>query len=92
MTFEGPDPHRFPALAIAREALAAGGGAPTVLNAANEVAVEAFLTGRLGFLDIARVVAAALERLPGRALSSLAEVEAVDAEARRVAEGLIGRF
>ena len=92
LTFEAPDSHRFPALAIAREALTAGGGAPTVLNAANEVAVEAFLTGRLGFLDIARLVAAALERLPGPPLSSLAEVEAVDAEARRVAEGLIGRF
>ncbi|MDF2763419.1 MAG: 1-deoxy-D-xylulose 5-phosphate reductoisomerase [Rhodospirillales bacterium] len=92
LTFQAPDPHRFPTLAIAREALAAGGAAPTVLNAANEVAVEAFLTGRLGFLDIARVVAAALERLPGRPLSSLAEVEAVDAEARRVAEDLIGRF
>ncbi|HEX6102766.1 MAG TPA: 1-deoxy-D-xylulose-5-phosphate reductoisomerase [Alphaproteobacteria bacterium] len=92
LTFEAPDSHRFPALAIAREALTAGRSAPTVLNAANEVAVEAFLTGRLGFLDIARLVAAALERLPGPPLSSLAEVEAVDAEARRVAEGLIGRF
>jgi 1-deoxy-D-xylulose-5-phosphate reductoisomerase len=92
LTFEAPDPGRFPALALAREALAAGEAAPTVLNAANEVAVEAFLGGRIGFLDIARLVARALDRIPRRSLSSLAEVEEVDREARHTAEALIGRF
>jgi 1-deoxy-D-xylulose-5-phosphate reductoisomerase len=92
LSFESPDPARFPALAIAREALNAGGGAPTVLNAANEVAVEAFLAGRLGFLDIARLVSAALEERPNTAVTSLAEVEAVDQDARRLAARLLGRF
>jgi 1-deoxy-D-xylulose-5-phosphate reductoisomerase len=92
LTFESPDAGRFPALALAREALAAGGAAATILNAANEVAVEAFLGRRIGFLDIAQLVSATLERLPGRGVSSLAEVEDVDREARRMAESLIGRF
>jgi 1-deoxy-D-xylulose-5-phosphate reductoisomerase len=92
LTFEAPDPVRFPALRLAREALAAGGAAPTILNAANEAAVAAFLAGRIGFLDIAHTVSGTLERLPGRTISSLAEVEDVDAEARRVAESLIARF
>ncbi|HXV22859.1 MAG TPA: 1-deoxy-D-xylulose-5-phosphate reductoisomerase [Alphaproteobacteria bacterium] len=92
LTFESPDPERFPTLAIARDALAAGGAAPTVLNAANEVAVEAFLTGRIGLLDIARVVSASLERIPARSIASLAEVESVDEEARRTAEALIARI
>ena len=56
LTFEAPDPMRFPALRLARAALDGGGGAPTVLNAANEVAVAAFLDGRIGFLDIAAIV------------------------------------
>jgi 1-deoxy-D-xylulose-5-phosphate reductoisomerase len=92
LTFESPDAGRFPALALAREALAAGGAAATILNAANEVAVEAFLGRRIGFLDIAQLVSATLERLPGRGVSSLAEVEDVDREARRMAESLIGQF
>jgi len=90
LTFESPDPERFPALTLAHQALAAGGAAPTILNAANEVAVAAFLAGRIGFLDIARVVATTLERLPGRAIASLAEVQSVDREARDFAEGLLG--
>jgi 1-deoxy-D-xylulose-5-phosphate reductoisomerase len=61
LTFEAPDPARFPALRVARAALAAGGGAPTVLNAANEVAVAAFLARRIGFLDIAATVEATVE-------------------------------
>src|SRR6202000_3046706 len=56
LTFERPDSGRFPSLRLAREALALGGFAPTVLNAANEVAVAAFLARRIGFLDIARTV------------------------------------
>jgi 1-deoxy-D-xylulose-5-phosphate reductoisomerase len=61
LTFERPDYERFPALRIAREALAAGGALPTVLNAANEIAVEAFLAGRIAFGAIARHVAGAIE-------------------------------
>ena len=62
LTFEAPDPERFPSLRLAREALEAGGGAPTVFNAANEVAALAFLDRRLGFLNIAAVVAETLDR------------------------------
>jgi 1-deoxy-D-xylulose-5-phosphate reductoisomerase len=92
LSFEAPDPQRFPALTLARDALAAGGGAPTTLNAANEVAVEAFLAGRIGFLDIAGLVSATLEGLPGRRIGSLAEVEAVDREARQLAQALLARI
>jgi 1-deoxy-D-xylulose-5-phosphate reductoisomerase len=84
LTFESPDPVRFPCLALAQHALRALGGAPTILNAANEVAVEAFLAGRIGFSDIARVVESALkscERL-GRTPDSIDEALALDAEAR----------
>jgi len=61
LTFQHPDAVRFPALRLARAALTAGGGAPTVLNAANEVAVAAFLDAKIGFLDIARVVETVLD-------------------------------
>lgn len=61
LTFQGPDIERFPALAVAREALRAGSGAPTALNAANEVAVAAFLTGKIGFLDIVAVSQSVLD-------------------------------
>lgn len=66
LTFEEPDLQRFPALGLAREALRAAGAAPTVLNAANEVAVEAFLAGAIGFLDISRLAADILEANSGR--------------------------
>ena len=56
LTFEAPDIARFPALRLAREALHQGGGAPTILNAVNEVAVAGFLAGEIGFLDIARKI------------------------------------
>jgi len=83
LDFAPPDPVRFPALRLAREALRAGGGAPTVLNAANEVAVEAFLRGRIAFPDIARLVEAALEAGLARSTPrSIEEVLALDAEAR----------
>jgi len=85
LSFEPPDAMRFPALRLARAALRAGGGAPTVLNAANETAVAAFLGGKLGFLDIARVVEAALERLQGQPIQSLTDIDALDQEARRFA-------
>ena len=63
LTFQAPDPERFPALAIARAALERGCGAPAALNAANETAVAAFLDRRIGFLDIASAVAETLERM-----------------------------
>lgn len=85
LTFEAPDPQRFPALRLAREALNIGGSAPTVLNAANEIAVHAFLNNGLSFLDIAAVVEETMNRLPRRSLTSLEDVYAVDDEARRIA-------
>ena len=89
LDFEPPDPVRFPALRLAREALAAGGGAPAVLNAANEVAVDAFLDGRIGFLDIIRVVEGTLAAMGDHALETLADVTEIDAEARRHAVSLL---
>ena len=91
LRFEAPDPVRFPALRLARDALGAGGGLPTVLNAANEVAVAAFLERRLGFLDIARVVEGALERGSLRAPESIGEVIALDRETRRRTVELVAR-
>jgi 1-deoxy-D-xylulose-5-phosphate reductoisomerase len=88
LEFFAPDPVRFPALRLAREALIAGGGAPTILNAANEVAVALFLQRRLGFLDIAVVVEATLASLSGRRPDGLDAIVALDAEARGVASRL----
>jgi 1-deoxy-D-xylulose-5-phosphate reductoisomerase len=82
LTFEPPDEDRFPALRLSRDALRAGGGAPTILSAANEVAVEAFLARRLGFLDIAATVARVLDRLAHRAADTLDDVYGLDREAR----------
>jgi len=82
LTFEEPDPARFPALRLARAALRAGGGAPTILNAANEIAVQAFLDGRIGFLGIERVVEGVLDDLPSSRPRSLDDVRALDAAAR----------
>jgi 1-deoxy-D-xylulose-5-phosphate reductoisomerase len=92
LEFFAPDPVRFPALRLAREALRAGEGATTILNAANEAAVAMFLERRLGFLDIAYVVEETLDALgalahggPGRSVGDLEAVLALDAEARRQA-------
>ncbi len=90
LTFEPPDEHRFPALRVAREALIRGGGCPTVLNAANEKAVPAFLEGRIGFLDIVETVERTLERMPGGRLESLDDVYNFDTTAREVAARLSG--
>jgi 1-deoxy-D-xylulose-5-phosphate reductoisomerase len=90
LTFEPADPARFPALALARHALQKGGGAPTILNAANETAVASFLAGRIGFLDIERVVESALDTLPNTVPGSIDDVVAVDNEARLYAEDFIG--
>jgi len=88
LSFEPPDHDRFPALRLAVAALASGGSAPTVLNAANEVAVGRFLAGEIGFLDIVAMVERTLTALPPRPMSSLEDILAADAEARRVATGL----
>ncbi len=87
--FQAPDFKRFPCLRLAQEALVAGGSAPVVLNAANEIAVDAFLSGRIGFQAIAATVGAALARLPVRSADSLDELVAIDAEARGVARALV---
>lgn len=90
LTFEAVDEARFPAFSLARAAMAAGGAAPTVLNAANEVAVAAFLDGQTGFYGISEVVEQTLSRLAGgRAPTSVEEALAVDADARRVASDLL---
>ena len=83
LTFEAPDDQRFPALRLARHALKAGGSAPNVLNAANEIAVAAFLDGQIGFSDISAVVEETLADLPSAPINNLKAVFAVDAEARR---------
>jgi 1-deoxy-D-xylulose-5-phosphate reductoisomerase len=85
LTFETPDLSLFPCLALALAALDAGGASSAVLNAANEVAVDAFLERRIGFDAIAAVVAAVLERVTAGVAQSIAEVLEIDAGARRVA-------
>jgi 1-deoxy-D-xylulose-5-phosphate reductoisomerase len=94
LTFEAPDDERFPALKLARQALQAGGAAPIVFNAANEVAALAFLDRRLGFLNIAAVVADTLSRVTASGVDSGSDdacdaALAVDAQARRMAESII---
>jgi 1-deoxy-D-xylulose-5-phosphate reductoisomerase len=95
LSFEPPDLERFPALAIAKQALAVGGRAPAVMNASNEVAVAAFLNRRIGFLDIASVVAETLELMDSKGLMSgprndaLEDARDADATARRLAQGVV---
>jgi 1-deoxy-D-xylulose-5-phosphate reductoisomerase len=90
LTFEPPDLGAFPCLRLAREAAEAGGTATCVLNAANEVAVHAFLAGRLGFMGIPAVIERTLERLPAERVHSFQSLYAADADARRVAGDLVG--
>jgi 1-deoxy-D-xylulose-5-phosphate reductoisomerase len=90
LTFMAPDEERFPATRLAREAAAAGGASPAVLNAANEVAVAAFLAGQIAFTDISSLVAQTLERDPPPAPGCLDEVLAVDAEARARVTAMLG--
>ena len=95
LSFEPPDLVRFPALRLARAALEAGGALPTVLNAANEVAVEAFLARRIGFLDIPAVTEGALERAISEGLrepATVAEALAVDHIGRSLARTLLPQF
>ncbi|MGB0682812.1 MAG: 1-deoxy-D-xylulose-5-phosphate reductoisomerase [Magnetovibrionaceae bacterium] len=89
LTFEAPDMDRFPALRLTREALISGGLAPCLLNAANEVAVAAFLDRRIGFLDIACVVEGVLERLSPPPAAGLDDILAADADARRSASEIV---
>ena len=95
LSFEEPDPVRFPALRIAKEALSAGGAAPAAMNAADEVAVAAFLDGRIGFLDIAATVEETLSRMDRQNLLAPADNDPVesarvtDATARRVAADVV---
>jgi 1-deoxy-D-xylulose-5-phosphate reductoisomerase len=89
LDFEAPDLGRFPCLRLAMEAMQAGGTAPTILNAANEVAVEAFLEDRIGFTAIARVIEQTLEAMPVREADALATIFEDDREARAVAQDKI---
>ena len=89
LTFERPDTARFPALKIARDALAAGGAAPVVLNAANEVAVAAFLHGSIGFTDIVTTVDRALQQISPPAPQSVADVIDIDSEVRKKAREIM---
>jgi 1-deoxy-D-xylulose-5-phosphate reductoisomerase len=89
LEFSAPDLVRFPALRLAREALQAGGGTPTILNAANEIAVEAFLQRRIGFLDIAGTVSRVLEKLGTPKADNLDDVVALDGIARQSARNLM---
>jgi 1-deoxy-D-xylulose-5-phosphate reductoisomerase len=91
MTFEAPDLDRFPALDLARAALRTGGCRPAVLNAANEIAVAAFLARRISFLEIAAIVAETLETMQSYPVTTLAEIMVADAEARRIADIAIDR-
>ena len=86
LDFEAPDTEAFPCLRLAWQALEAGGTAPAVLNAANEVAVSAFLQGRIGFLAIPALVEDTLARLPAAPAESLEALLATDAQARRLTD------
>ena len=91
LTFEEPDVEAFPCLRLARAAAAAGGTAPCVLNAADEVAVEAFLDGRIPFTAIAEVVERTLEAIPTVKPGHFEDLYAADAEARERARELVER-
>jgi 1-deoxy-D-xylulose-5-phosphate reductoisomerase len=88
LEFFAPDESQFPALRLAREVLAAGAGAPTVLNAANEIAVAAYLAKQIGFLDIAAIVESVLQTFGAPAVPDLAAVLALDEAARDAASRL----
>jgi 1-deoxy-D-xylulose-5-phosphate reductoisomerase len=89
LTFEEPDAERFPALRLARAALEAGGALPVVLNAANEIAVAAFLERRIGFAEITQLIERALGAEPTATLASIEACVDVDARTRRRVSGWI---
>jgi 1-deoxy-D-xylulose-5-phosphate reductoisomerase len=84
LDFESPDTKRFPCLRLAFEALKQGGTAPTVLNAANEIAVQAFLGEKIGFMDIPRMIESVLANASIESVSTLEMVIAADESARRI--------
>jgi 1-deoxy-D-xylulose-5-phosphate reductoisomerase len=96
LTFEAPDEVRFPSLGLARVALNGSDGLSTILNAANEIAVDAFLERRIGFLSIAKIVESTLERVPGKTnvnhATNLDEILVLDGIARRQARLLLAKF
>jgi 1-deoxy-D-xylulose-5-phosphate reductoisomerase len=92
LDFEAPDLERFPALAIAKAALADGGAKPAILNAANEIAVSAFLDSRLAFLDIATIASETLDGYDPPAPHTIDDVLDVDRRARKIARGLVGKY
>ena len=87
--FMAPDFGKFPLLRLAYDCQKAGGAATCVLNAADEIAVEAFLDGKIGFLSIYEVVRDTLDRMPARTPRSIGEVLEIDGEAREAARGLV---
>lgn len=94
LSFDPADYVRFPALRVAREALEHGGGSENILNAANEIAVAAFLAGRIGFLEIARIVEETVAhaiRVTRRSPASIEEAFSLDAEGRRIASELVAK-
>lgn len=91
LSFEKPDLERFPCLALAWAAMRAGGSAPCILNAANEIAVAAFIAGQAGFLDIDAIVAETLAMVASGPVATLEEVMAIDAAARRTARALVAK-
>jgi 1-deoxy-D-xylulose-5-phosphate reductoisomerase len=92
LQFHKPDYGRFPCLALAFDALRAGGTAPALLNAANEIAVEAFLNERIGFRDIDRVVRRVMDENPHGAAHDIAAVMAQDAHARSAASNIVANI
>ena len=92
LTFEDPDPKRFPSLRLTRTALEDGGSAPTILNAANEIAVDAFLKERIRFTEIADSVEETLQSIEPRQLDSLDAVFEIDRIAREVSTEVVARF
>jgi len=91
LDFEPPDMRKFPCLALAYEAAEAGGGKTVALNAADEVAVAAFLEGHIAFTEIPKVIAYVLKETPAEPMGSIAQVLSVDAEARKIASELTHR-
>ncbi len=92
LNFFKPDFERFPCLRLAYEALRIGGSAPTILNAANEIAVDAFLQSKLGFMQIENVVASTLEQLPAQELSDLESILAIDQQSREIAATFVSKI
>jgi len=89
LTFEAPDFKRFPALTLAKESLSARGAAPTVLNAANEIAVKYFLDHKIGFLDIVKIVGQTLDKQSFKEPATIEDVNTIDKEARIIARELV---